>query len=209
MRGVRRIVLAAWAITVAACATQPPFITVAPEPKNYAWWLRSDIRPFGGSVRGVPVSQLNGDWCKANEFTLELFPPEVRSTGDMPLEQALKESGAAFSLVNIFGNGQSVDVLVGVYQTCANERGTFLMAFDPAKRVSLHVVEFAGKANFAVLHREEHNRLSLWWCFACDNVSTFKWNSAAGRFEHEQEPEDEDDMAPNSSLQPTPASGRG
>jgi hypothetical protein len=67
------------------------------------------------------------------------------------------------------------------------------MAVDTAKRQVIDIVQFPGKANFAVLHPEDDNRLRVWWCFECDNVSTFTWNSAMRRFEHEPEPEEEDD----------------
>jgi hypothetical protein len=186
----RYMALAAVIALIAACANQQ-FITVKSEPKDHAWWLRSDIRPFGSSVRGVPVPQLRVSWCKVNEFSVELFPPDVRSAGDSPLDEALKRSGAAFFIASAFG--KDVNVLVGVYETCANERGTFLMAVDLTKRQAIDIVEFPGKANFAVLHPEEDNRLQIWWCFECDNVSTFRWNSAERRFEHEPEPADEED----------------
>lgn len=190
---------------LAACASPTSFITVNPEPKNHAWWLRSEIRPFGVSVRGIPVRDINSNWCKANEFTLDLFPPEIRSGGDFPLDATLKQSGASFSVSGQFGRSPDLDVLVGVYETCSNERGTFLITVQDlgaSKRV-VDVVKASNSSHFAVLHRAKEDRIELWWCFACDFFSTFKWNGAVGRFELEPEQEEEIPMAPNSRLQPT------
>jgi hypothetical protein len=176
---------------LAACASPQPFIAVNAEPKTHAWWLRIDMRPYGTAIRGIPVRKIDSKWCKANEFTLDLFPNEVRVGGDFPLEAMLKDSKAAFALSGQFGGSRILDLLVGVYETCSKKRGTFLIALEGsgASRRVVDVVQSNGSAYFAVLHHAKKDHVQIWWCFYCDHVSEFKWNNATSRFELEPERE--------------------
>src|SRR5690242_17976994 len=84
------------AIFACAHAQSSAFVSVAPEPPNYAWYLRAEYNPFSKAVRGIPVKLLAKNWCYANEFRPELFPAEY-------LRDISYGSGPAFSLEGYFG----------------------------------------------------------------------------------------------------------
>ena len=188
------------AALIGGCAASHSFITIKPEPKINAWWLRSEFHPFGSMIRGTPVKEIRRDWCKANEFSVDLFPPEVRfGENFFPLHEALKQSGAAFSVSGKFDGAHVFDVFVGVYETCSGERGTFLIAIEnggPSKGGRLFVEQLARPARFAVLHASDDSGFELWLCFACDDFAKLRWNKAAARFEVEPETGDEEKREP-------------
>ena len=193
------------ALVIGGCGTTRSFITVNPEPKNHVWWLRSELRPFGSTLRGIPVQEVHRDWCKANEFSLDLFPPEIRFGGDFPLDKALEESGARFAVSGKFDGTRVFDVFVGVYETCSAETGTFWVAMEktaPSRVGRVFVEQFPGSARFAVLHASDERGFALWWCFACDELLRFRWNKSAARFEVERAAEGGEKTAPDTRLRP-------
>ena len=170
----------AWlcAILVTGCAAHRPLIVEKPEPKNYAWWLRSEIRPVGSAVRDIPVRDIDASWCQATEYSPDLFPSHVRYGTAFPLDQTLKRADGSFSVAEKFGRREMVDMLVGAYQKCSGEQGTFLLALENSgsKPQPAAVAEFPGSPRFAFLRRLNRQRIQLWWCFACNQFVTFAWD---------------------------------
>src|SRR5262249_39155586 len=120
---MKRILLA-WpflmALTAAALAQSNSFVTVAPEPASYAWWLRAQFHPFETQVRAIPVGRLRATWCKASEFRKDLFPPELASD--------IGTNRVSFSVDGDFdGSHVGQAALIGVYETCRGARGSFLL----------------------------------------------------------------------------------
>jgi hypothetical protein len=177
---MRRILLA-WALvvftTAAARAQSNDFVTIAPEPSSYAWWLRAQFHPFETQVRGIPLRQLRSTWCKASEFRKDLFPPE--------LVEDIEQNEASFSIDGDFdGSKARQTALVGVYETCSGERGSFLLILarplggSPPVRL-LH--EFPGEG-FGAVAVGARATVGVFHCMECDNVTRFKWSKAKKRF---------------------------
>jgi hypothetical protein len=68
-------------------------IKVSPEPKNYAWWLRTEFIPVDKEVRGIPVEQLDASWRLASELTMDAIPKKLRCEDGCDL---MKECGLSF-----------------------------------------------------------------------------------------------------------------
>ena len=112
-------------IPVIASAQEKPFLTTAPTPDYYAWWLRTEYHPFGTDVRGIPVARIRPGWCKANEFRKDLFPAEEA--------KSFEGSGLSFALDGFFdGSTTRQTALVGVCETCKGEHGVFPVGFGAA-----------------------------------------------------------------------------
>src|SRR5579885_3024862 len=79
---IRAAISAAIGLWLAACTMASPFVTIAPEPNNSAWWLRTKYHPSGKAIRGVPIRDIDPEWCAANEFKKELFPAGLLDSAD-------------------------------------------------------------------------------------------------------------------------------
>jgi hypothetical protein len=159
-------------------AQEKPFLTTAPMPDYYAWWLRTEYHPFGTDVRGIPVARIRADWCKANEFREDLFPPDDAAY--------FKGSGLSFAVEGFFdGSTTKQTALVGVYESCKGQRGAFLLvlAWPKDKPPMIKFVrEIPGEREFAMVATMNASTIALFHCMECDHVSKFKWNKTKGRF---------------------------
>jgi hypothetical protein len=155
---------------------QQEFVVVSPVPGYQAWWLRTEFRPFGTEVRGIPVGQIRSTWCKATEFRRELFPKEL----DADI------ADASFTVDGNFDrSGMAQSALVGVYETCAGERGSFLLVLaspSNATPVVRFVHEWPGDRQFTVISRRRDNSIEVSHCMDCDDLSTLKWSRSQRRF---------------------------
>jgi hypothetical protein len=111
------------------CRAEPlAFVSVTPEPAYRAWWLRAEYNPFSEVVRGISVKQLSKNWCYANEFLPELFPAKYM--------QELAPN-LSFSVDSQFKQRKKLTALVGAYETCAHEKGLFLLIFEQQKTTKI------------------------------------------------------------------------
>ena len=158
-------------------AQESNFVSTAPEPSHYAWWLRTEFHPFEEKVRGIPVSQIRSTWCKATEFRKNLFPSHLASV----LERGL---GLSFSVESFFdGSKAKQTALLGVYESCAGERGTFLLvlAWPRSGQATIRFVhEMPTEHQFAVLAPVRDSTISVFHCLDCDHVTQFKWDKSKG-----------------------------
>jgi hypothetical protein len=177
---MKRIALAAiFAVLTAAAQAQQSFVTVKPEPKTEAWWLRAEFHPMHAQVRGIPVAQIRRNWCKATEYTRELFPNELLVEDG---KDSLKEYGLAFSATGNFDRSKTRQVaLVGVYQTCAGQQGSFLLVIDEDTRKIRFVDTTPSKTQFAVLAPDK-NDIVILYCMECDIGGTLRWNAKKKAF---------------------------
>lgn len=156
-------------------AARVDFVTVSPEPKNHAWWLRAQYHPFGKAVRGIPVKLLSKHWCYANEFTADLFPSEYMKEIEPDL---------SFAIEGHFGTKRRLTALVGAFETCSREKGMFLLVLEQRKGVK--IVRFLEQYDFQnslmALRSAEGNDIELWWCSSCDNMQKLEWNQRQKRF---------------------------
>lgn len=176
---MKRILLA-WSflmLTMAASTAQSnDFVSIAPEPSMYAWWLRAQFHPFETQVRGIPVRRLRATWCKASEFRKDLFPPELAS--DL-------EDGVSFSVDGDFdGSKIRQTALIGVYETCTGERGSFLLILarpSGGSPVIRFLHEFRG-LEFGVVAARPDATVQVFHCMECDHLTRFKWSKSKKRF---------------------------
>jgi len=177
----RILLLAATFVSVlaaAASAASNDFVTVKPEPSSYAWWLRADFHPFETQVRGIPVKQIRATWCKASEFRKALFPPELAAD----VEQT---GGLSFSVERSFdGSKIPQTALIGVYEGCNGQRGSFLLilARPPGAPATVRFLHEFPDIAFGILAVTTDATIHVFHCMECDNLTRFKWSRAKKRF---------------------------
>jgi len=177
---MRRILLA-WSIlmlaTTAGQAQSNDFVTIAPEPIVYAWWLRAQFHPFETQVRGIPIGRIRATWCKASEFRKALFPPE--------LARDIETNRVSFSVDGDFdGSKMQQTALIGAYQTCRGEHGSFLLilARSPGKPPVVRFVQEFRELQFGVVVTAPDSTIQVFHCMECDHVTRFKWDRSKRRF---------------------------
>jgi hypothetical protein len=109
--------------------------------------LRAEFRPVETAARRIPAGKIRATWCKATEFRNDLFPSETKPELD-------NNGGLSFAVDGFFdGSKVKQTALVGVYETCAGERGTFFMiiALPPGKSPVVRFVHEMTPAHFAML----------------------------------------------------------
>jgi hypothetical protein len=160
-------------------AQQDQFLSISPQPASYAWWLRAAFRPFEAEVRGIAVGKLRTTWCKATEFRKDLFPPDLARDFDL-------NDGLAFAVDGSFdGSKTKQTALVGVYETCAGSRGTFLLvlAWLPNGTPTVKFLrEMRSGVQFAMLKAQPSSTISVLHCMECDNKTEFRWNKSKASF---------------------------
>lgn len=140
--------------------------------ENVAWYLRSEFHPFGKTIRGIPVEKINPNWCKANEFKETLFLDDI-PRADI---KAIQKDGGTFSLTEKFDGVNQQTALVGIYETCSHDTGTFLMLLQTEKSSSpiVFLKEYAN-AFFVYLLPLQKNRMVLADCYGCDSGAIYTW----------------------------------
>ena len=160
------------------------FVTVAPEPSYYAWWLRAQFHPFETQVRGIPLGEIHANWCKATEFREDLFPPDFAPD--------FAQNDASFSVDGNFdGSKTRQTALIGVYETCSGERGSFLMviARPQGKSAAIRFLHEMPAVQFGILKALPDSTIQVFHCMDCDNVTAFRWNRSKKRFLRVETPE--------------------
>jgi hypothetical protein len=153
------------------------FVSIEPEPRNYAWWLRAEFQPFELQVRGIPVGKIRATWCKATEFRKDLFPSRPASD--------LERSALSFSIDGNFdGSKIKQTALIGVYETCSGKRGSFLLllAQPPGKTPTIRFVHEMPEVQFGMLLALPDSTIQVFHCMECDHITSFKWDKSKGRF---------------------------
>ena len=174
----RRIIATITALALASCIVPRPFVSIRPEPANSAWWLRAEYRPFGTTIRGVPVRDIDRSWCAANEFRERSFP-----AGRLTGRASLEKTQTSFSLSLRPAPGRDITALVGAYHTCGERHGTFLLILDESQPAAPKVMAvYEWDEPFAVLHPLSDQAFEVWWCFECDHIGTLEWDASTGAF---------------------------
>ena len=178
---MKRIVLAAICAVLATGASAQRFVTVPPGSKMEAWWLRAQFHPMHTEVRGIPVGKIRPDWCKATEYKRELFPKELLIENGTDL---MAYSHQSFALTGNFDRSKSRQVaLVGVYQTCGGEKGSFLLIIDEDTRRVRFVDAIPGKTQYAALALAPRNTIALVHCMECEDSGLLRWNATKKAFD--------------------------
>src|SRR5262245_2949999 len=151
--------VAAIFFALGSAVAQSNFLITKPEPQWSAWWLRTEFYPFDKEVRGIPVRKIRSTWCKATEFRRELFPENFQPD--------IANSGLSFAVDGIFdGSKANQTALVGVYETCNHERGSFLLVLAMQRMGHLQFVSFT-KCQAIVSSPSSRSPRTppLSWCF--------------------------------------------
>jgi hypothetical protein len=183
---MKRIFLA-WslliALAAAARAQSNNFVTITPEPSSYAWWLRAQFHPFENQVRGIPVRQIRATWCKATEFRRDLFPADTAAD--------FEQNDAAFSIDGDFDHSKTRQTaLVGVYEACGGEVGSFLLvlARPKGKPPSIRFLHEMPGMQFNILQALPDATIRVFHCMNCDNLISFRWDKSKKRFVRPKDP---------------------
>lgn len=189
-------------ISFSVCrAEAPAFVSVAPEPTNHAWWLRAEYNPFGKTVRGIPIKLISKQWCYANEFTANLISAEL-------MRDVWSE--LSFSVDSQFGQGRKKTALVGAFETCAHEKGLFVLILEQRKNIKVvrFLEQFMFQKSLAALRVTSRDTLELWWCSECDNSQELVWDAKQKKFVWHFEEDGADEaqpiIAPDLSRQAAP-----
>jgi hypothetical protein len=184
--------LPALAILFAALATAAQaqsFATVKPGPDP--WWLRTCFNPLHGEVRDIPVAQIRKGWCQATEYTFDLMPKEMLEEGS---DKIMKEGGLSFAVTGNFDRSKTRQVaLVGVYQTCAGRKGSFLLVIDEGTSKVRFVDATPGKAQFAAVGANK-NDIVVTYCLECDGGGTLRWDAKKKAFGWVKSRRDDDEQ---------------
>ena len=168
-----------------APAALAPFVTIEGDRKDTGWWDLADFHPFTTYVRGIPVNQIRKNWCKATEFSKELIPKQLLLVDG----QDQMDANRVFFAVegNLDGSATKQVALVGVYQECAGEKGSFVLILDQPISTKKARVRFVHSwktdRQFAVLEKSKGNLITLWTCMACDEQrSDLQWDRKKRKF---------------------------
>ncbi|OPY76991.1 MAG: hypothetical protein A4E64_01291 [Syntrophorhabdus sp. PtaU1.Bin058] len=165
------------------CSTAPynhTRVQVAPEPKNYAWWLRTEFIPVDKEIRGIPVEQIDASWRLASELIIDDIPEELRCEDGCNL---MEDSGLSFSRSGDFNRDGIVDLaLIGIYEDKALNRGSFLLILskDGKGKWRKSFLERLGKPAFAAL--SEKDPMKIWYCMECDFGALLIWDKENNRY---------------------------
>ena len=176
---MKRLALAVcFAVLASVSQAEQAFVTVKPKPME-AWWLSAEFHPRDTEVRGIPVAQIRRNWCKATEYTRALIPKELLEEGGSAI---MKETGLSFSVTGNFDRSKTRQVaLVGVYQTCGGQKGSFLLVIDEDAKKVRFVDATPSKTQFAVLAPAK-NDIVILYCMECDIGGKLRWNAKAKKF---------------------------
>jgi len=94
----------------------------------------------------------------------------------------MKEVGLTFSVEGNFDRSKTGQAaLVGVYQTCGGEKGSFLLVIDAGTRKVRFVDTTPGETQFAVLALDKTD-IVVMYCMECDVGATLRWNARKRAF---------------------------
>jgi len=154
---------------------------VSPEPKDHAWWLRTEFVPVHKEIRGVPLSQIDPTWRLASELRKEAIPPELLLEWGTDIMQ---ESGLSFFLYGDFNKDGVEDLaLVGVYENKSRERGSFILILskDDQGKWRKSFLRYLGEPSFTALSKK-NDSLEVWFCLECDFGVSLIWDTEANKY---------------------------
>src|SRR5262245_61830877 len=162
---------------------QEPLVTLDPEPKIYAWWLRARFNPMHTEVRGIPVARIRKDWCKAMEFNWKLFEVLLIDESTRERVSARDYSYATFAVEGQFDGSKTTQVaLVGVYETCGGVGGDFFLVIDKNSRKVRFLAAGPNEHPFAALVAQPDATVRILYCLECDHSDELRWDARKKAF---------------------------
>jgi hypothetical protein len=97
-------------------------------------------------------------------------------------EKMMKQYGMSFSTVGNFDRSKTQQAaLVGVYQTCAGQKGSFLLVLDEGSKKIRFVDASPSKTQFAILTGDKKD-IVIMYCLECDVGGVLRWNAKKKAF---------------------------
>lgn len=157
---------------------------------NEAWWLRfMVIRPMGTSVSGVTLARINEkrgmaatEWCFADALSSKSFASVHREV-QIEIDQSMSNKESAnFAVSGPFTGGETLDAVVGNYETCHGQKGAFLLITDrsPMPKI-VHLDEWENWRGLIWL-RHEGDSLHVGSCFDCGHIESLFYDYRRSRF---------------------------
>ena len=175
----------------------------SPDPATLAWYLLSmTIRPGGTSVAGIPVAAINEfrqrqmaerpalsvePWCHANALSERSFASSNRVV-QASIDRSFRENpDHHFQLRGRFTGGGDLLALVGHYQDCAGEIGSFIMLLDDATRPArveyVDTLPYVGGLQYM---RLVDGDIVVSTCFECGDATGLFYDRRRRRFYWEE-----------------------
>jgi hypothetical protein len=175
---MKRIALAAvFALMATAALAQSAATT---QPGKEAWWLRTSFNPIHTEVRGIPVAKIRKGWCKATEYSFDYIPRKLLDEDDA--EKTMKQYGFSFAVEGNFDRSKTKQIaVVGVYQTCGGQKGSFLLVIDKDTQKVRFVDATPSDAQFAVLSADKRD-IVIGYCLECGVGGVLRWNAKKKAF---------------------------
>ena len=172
---------------LAGCTATRPVVAVSQQPESTAWWGRLTIEPHGKTLRGIPASSVNPEWCEVTELTHHLFahlPPEL------PSQSHPADPDTRYSLDELVIDQKQASVILVAYKSCAGTTGTAFVVVSRNTRPAsvLGVEQVANRAIWAELSPLSPSSFLVWSCKQCDGWTTYTWDSSIKRFHGEPSP---------------------
>jgi hypothetical protein len=171
---------------------QAPFLTIEGDLKGTAWWVIADFHPFTTEIRGIPVSRIRKNWCKATEFRKDLIPKELLIENGTDVMAA---GGWSFAVEGNFDGSKTKQIaLTGVYQECAGQKGSFVLILDQPINTLKPRIRFvsASETNRQFLALEtSKGQIVVGTCMDCDVRSVLQWDRKKRKFDWLPEPDEE------------------
>jgi hypothetical protein len=175
---MKRIALASAFALIATAVSAQNFATT--RPGKEAWWLRTSFNPMHTEVRGIPVAKIRKDWCKATEFTFDNIPRKLLDEDES--EKTMKQYGRSFAVEGNFDRSKTRQTaVVGVYQSCRGQRGSFLLVIDRDTKKIRFVDASPSDAQFAVLAADKGD-IVINYCLECGVGGVLRWNAKKKTF---------------------------
>jgi hypothetical protein len=160
-------------ISALATLVAASFVLVLPSSAQLHWSRTVRFQPTDHSVRGIPVSTLDPEWRKASLLSYEAMPPEA----DADL-QSMRDGGIRFSIESDLDQNSVVEeTVVGVFETEARERGSFVAVLIPlggSRYQAALVQRLTGPGGFYAL-RPYRDGISVAPCVACDLFAVLRF----------------------------------
>lgn len=169
------------------------------DPTTLAWYLLPmAIRPTGTTVAGVPVSAIDElrqrqledrpaiaveSWCFANALSDRSFVSSSRVVQTHIEQSFANNPDHHFQLRGRFTGGNELTAIVGHFETCGGETGSFIVLMDQATSPpSLAHVDVLPYISGLQYMRLVDGHITVSTCFECGDVNGLFYDQRRRRF---------------------------
>ena len=180
-----KIALLSWVLN--GCAGTGPVVAVSQQPESSASWERLTIEPQGKTLRGIPASSVDPEWCEVTELSHQLFahlPPQL------PRHWHPAAPDTRYSIDDLLIDQKQASAILAAYKTCTGSTGTAFVVVRRDTRPSsvLAVEQVANRATWAELSPLSRSSFLVWSCKQCDGWTTYTWDPSIKRFHADPSP---------------------